>query len=305
MEKLEKEVAELREVCSPQKCCGGSQGVPPCSGRGTVLDRPATNCSGHRTCDTATGVCQHHEEFTSEDCADKRCPGDCSGNGFCDTGECYCHNGLFGLDCSQGVDSPTNVTTNQVTEHTATVSWNKVETPIDRYMVRYTSVDGDTKDIEVRSDNNMITLLDLKPGMEYVIHIWAEKGPQRSKKASTRTVTEINNPTELLSDQVTEDTITVSWNKVQASIDRYRLSYTLANGDTEETEVEKDKNVTPLAGLEPGTEYIIYIWAEKGEQQSKRVSTEAVTGKWTVGFVECKLRDQRSGTVRLSPSWTV
>lgn len=27
MEKLEKEVAELREVCSPQKCCGGSQGM--------------------------------------------------------------------------------------------------------------------------------------------------------------------------------------------------------------------------------------------------------------------------------------
>jgi len=26
MEKLEKEVAELREVCSPQKCCGRSQG---------------------------------------------------------------------------------------------------------------------------------------------------------------------------------------------------------------------------------------------------------------------------------------
>lgn len=27
MEKLEKQVAELREVCSPQKCCGGSQGT--------------------------------------------------------------------------------------------------------------------------------------------------------------------------------------------------------------------------------------------------------------------------------------
>lgn len=26
VEKLEKEVAELREVCSPRKCCGGSQG---------------------------------------------------------------------------------------------------------------------------------------------------------------------------------------------------------------------------------------------------------------------------------------
>ncbi|NXW13415.1 TENN protein, partial [Circaetus pectoralis] len=577
IEKLEKEVAELREVCSPQKCCGGSQGISHCSGHGTFLyetcsckcaegwegsdcshptcpshcsghgrcdsgkcicDEPyfgedcshqlcPENCSGNGICDTAKGVCQCYEEFIGEDCSEKRCPGDCSGNGFCDTGECYCHDGFFGLDCSQvlapqnlqllnstenslavswdpmidvdnylvsyypvgyemlvkqvhvpkeqlsyeivgvcpgtrynvtlhhvkkgiasepkyleagtvlsalsaiwvteemehslevewenpptdvdyyklkfrslvgmdekqvmvpksndpksrhimtglkpgteyevtvipmkddtegkpssvsgrtGVDSPTNVATDRVTEDTATVSWNKVEAPIDRYMVRYTSADGDIKEIEVGSENDIITLLDLKPGMEYVIHIWAEKGPQQSKMASIRAVTgklwltedtvtifwggvwplidrylvrynttdgdakgmEVGKdksitaltglkpskkyatglwaergaqqtselPTELLTDQVTEDAITVSWNKVQASIDRYRVSYTSANGDTEEREVEKDKNVTTLAGLKPGMEYVIYIWAEKGEQQSKRASTEAVT----------------------------
>lgn len=55
--------------------------------------------------------------------------------------------------------------------------------------MRYTSADGDIKEIEVGSKNDIITLLDLKPGMEYVIHIWAEKGPQRSKKASTSAVT--------------------------------------------------------------------------------------------------------------------
>ncbi|XP_035188433.1 tenascin-N isoform X1 [Oxyura jamaicensis] len=505
MEKLEKEVAELRGVCSPQKCCGGSQGISPCSGHGTFLyetcsckcsegwegsdcSRPTChchgrgrcdggkcvcdepyfgedcsqqlcpeNCSGNGICDTARGVCQCYEEFTGEDCSEKRCPGDCSGNGFCDTGECYCHEGFFGPDCSQvlapqnlrllnttedsltvswdqmidvdnylisyypaehemlvkqvhvpkeqlsyeivglhpsttynvtlhhvkkgitselkhleastvpsalsaiwmteemehslevewenpptdvdyyklkfrslvemdekqvvvpkssdpksrhimtglkpgteyevtvipvkdgkegkpssvsgktGIDSPTNVVTDRVSEDTATVSWNNVEAPIDRYMVRYTSADGDIKEIEVGSENSIITLLDLKPGMEYIIHIWAEKGPQRSKKASTRAVTEIDSPTKLLTDQVTEDAITVSWNKVLASIDRYRVSYTSADGHTEEIEVEKDKNVTILAGLEAGMEYVIRVWAEKGEQQSKRASTEAVT----------------------------
>ncbi|XP_035393502.1 tenascin-N [Cygnus atratus] len=505
MEKLEKEVAELREFCSPQKCCGGSQGVSPCSGHGTFLyetcsckcsegwegsdcshptcrchgrgrcdggkcvcDEPyfgedcsqqlcPENCSGNGICDTARGVCQCYEEFTGEDCSEKRCPGDCSGNGFCDTGECYCHEGFFGPDCSQvlapqnlsllnstedsltvswdqtidvdnylisyypvehemlvkqvhvpkerlsyeivglhpsttynvtlrhvkkgttsepkhleastvlsplsaiwmteemehslevewenpptdvdyyklkfrslvemdekqvvvpkssdpksrhimtglkpgteyevtvipvkdgkegkpssvsgktGIDSPTNVVTDRVSEDTATVSWNKVEAPIDRYMVRYTSADGDIKEIEVGSENSIITLLGLKPGMEYIIHIWAEKGPQRSKKASTRAVTEIDSPTKLLTDQVTEDAITVSWKKVLASIDRYRVSYTSADGYTEEREVEKDKNVTILAGLKTGMEYVIRVWAEKGEQQSKRASTEAVT----------------------------
>ncbi|XP_009708442.1 PREDICTED: tenascin-N isoform X2 [Cariama cristata] len=507
MEKLEKELAELREVCSPQKCCGGSQGVLRCSGHGTFLSETCSckcaegwegsdcshptcpshcsgrgrcdggkcicdepyfgedcshqlcpeNCSDHGICDTAQGVCQCYEEFIGEDCSEKRCPGDCSGNGFCDTGECYCHDGFVGLDCSQvlapqnlqllnstenslavswdqmidvdnylisyypvgyetlvkqvhvpkeqlsyeivglrpgttynvtlhhvkkgtasepkyleastvlsalnaiwvteetehslevewensptdvdyyklkfrsllemdekqvmvpksndpksrhimtglkpgteyevtvipvkdntegkpssvsgrtGIDGPTNVATDRVTEDTATVSWNKVEAPIDRYMVRYSSADGDTKEIEVGSDNDIITLLDLKPGMEYVIHIWAEKGPQQSKEASTRAVTEIDSPAHLVTDRVTEDTATISWDRVQALIDRYMVNYTSAAGDTEEMEVGKNETTTTLKGLKPGIEYVIFLWAEKGTWQSKRISTEAVT----------------------------
>lgn len=81
---------------------------------------------------------------------------------------------------------------------------------------------------------------------------------------------------------------------------RYRVSYTSARGHTEEKEVEKDKNVTALAGLKPGTEYIIYIWAEKREQQSKRASSEAVTGKWAIDFVEYKLKPSFALTLRMS-----
>ncbi|XP_035188437.1 tenascin-N isoform X2 [Oxyura jamaicensis] len=505
MEKLEKEVAELRGVCSPQKCCGGSQGISPCSGHGTFLyetcsckcsegwegsdcSRPTChchgrgrcdggkcvcdepyfgedcsqqlcpeNCSGNGICDTARGVCQCYEEFTGEDCSEKRCPGDCSGNGFCDTGECYCHEGFFGPDCSQvlapqnlrllnttedsltvswdqmidvdnylisyypaehemlvkqvhvpkeqlsyeivglhpsttynvtlhhvkkgitselkhleastvpsalsaiwmteemehslevewenpptdvdyyklkfrslvemdekqvvvpkssdpksrhimtglkpgteyevtvipvkdgkegkpssvsgktGIDSPTNVVTDRVSEDTATVSWNNVEAPIDRYMVRYTSADGDIKEIEVGSENSIITLLDLKPGMEYIIHIWAEKGPQRSKKASTRAVTEIDSPKNLVTDQVTEDSATISWDSVQAPTDRYMVRYTSADGDTEEMEVGKAKSTTTLTGLKSGMKYTIHLWAELGSKQSKRATTDALT----------------------------
>lgn len=65
-----------------------------------------------------------------------------------------------------------------MTEDTVTVSWNKVEAPLDRYMGRYTSADGDTKEIQVGSENDMMTLLDLKPDMEYVTDIWPEKGPR-------------------------------------------------------------------------------------------------------------------------------
>ena len=39
--------------------------------------------------------------------------------------------------------------TDQVTETTLSVSWDPVEADIDRYMVRYTSHDGETKEVHV------------------------------------------------------------------------------------------------------------------------------------------------------------
>ncbi|XP_069718736.1 tenascin-N isoform X1 [Phaenicophaeus curvirostris] len=511
IEKLEKEVAELKEVCSPQKCCEGSQGVSHCSGHGTFLyetcscecakgwegsdcsqptcpshcsghgrcdggkcicDEPyfgedcsqqlcPENCSGNGICDTANGVCQCYEEFIGEDCSEKRCPGDCSGNGFCDTGECYCHDGFFGLDCSQvlapqnlqllnstenslavgwdqmidvdnylisyypvghetlvkqvhvskerlsheivglrpstaynvtlyhvkkgiasepeyleastvlsalhaiwvteemehslevewenpptdvdyyklkfrslvemeekqvivpksndpksrhivtglkpgteyevtvipvkdsaegkpssvvgrtGLDSPTNVTTDQATEDTATVSWHKVEAPIDRYMVRYTSADGDIKEIEVGSENDTATLLDLKPGIEYVIHIWAEKGPQQSKKASTRAVTEIDPPKNVRVSDVTRSTSVATWTSPAAQIDGYTLTYQGQDGTYKEVQLGPSEQQFVLEGLEPGVRYTIFVMAYKGDHQSRKTASTFST----VGFL--------------------
>ncbi|CAM4591199.1 unnamed protein product [Lepidochelys olivacea] len=175
------------------------------------------------------------------------------------------------------IDSPTNLVTDRVTEDTATISWNEVQAPIDRYMVSYTSADGNTRERAVGKDQSTITLTGLKPGLEYIIYIWAEKGGQKSKRANTKAVTEIDSPTNLVTNQVTEDTATISWNRVQAPIDRYMVSYTSADGDTREIAVGKDQSTTALTGLKPGREYNIYIWAEKGGQQSKRTNTKAVT----------------------------
>ncbi|XP_019386427.1 PREDICTED: tenascin-N isoform X3 [Crocodylus porosus] len=175
------------------------------------------------------------------------------------------------------IDSPTNLVTDQVTEDTATISWKAVQAPIDRYMVTYTSPDGDSREMAVGNDRSITTLTGLRPGLEYIIYIWAEKGIQQSKRADTKALTEIDSPTNLVTDQVTEDTATISWKQVQAPIDRYMVSYTSPDGDKREMAVGKDKSITTLTGLRPGVEYIIYIWAEKGTQQSKRADTRAVT----------------------------
>ncbi|XP_038421506.1 tenascin-N isoform X8 [Canis lupus familiaris] len=175
------------------------------------------------------------------------------------------------------IDSPTNVVTDRVTEDTAVVSWAPVQATIDKYVVRYTSADGDTRDMAVPKEQSSTVLTGLKPGEAYRVYVWAERGNQESKKANTDTLTEIDSPTNLATDRVTEDTATVSWDPVQAIIDKYMVRYTSADGDTREVPVGKEQRSTVLTGLRPGVEYTVQVWAQKGARESKKADTKAPT----------------------------
>ncbi|KAM6166243.1 tenascin-N [Erethizon dorsatum] len=175
------------------------------------------------------------------------------------------------------IDGPTNVVTNQVTEDTAVVSWNPVKADIDKYMVRYISPDGETKETAVPKDRSSTTLTGLKPGEAYEVYVWAERGSQGSKKADTKALTEIDSPANLVTDRVTENTLTVSWDPVEAEIDRYVVRYTSASGETREIPMAKEQTSTDLIGLSPGVEYKVYVWAQKGDRESKKANTQAPT----------------------------
>lgn len=89
---------------------------------------------------------------------------------------------------------------------------------------------------------------------------------------------DIDAPTNLAATEVTEDTITVTWDRVQAEIEGYMLSYASAVGSSPEIPVGRDSNSYRLIGLKPGVLHNIYIWAFKDHKGSKKSSTEAETG---------------------------
>uniref|UniRef100_A0A2R9BVD9 Tenascin-N n=1 Tax=Pan paniscus TaxID=9597 RepID=A0A2R9BVD9_PANPA len=175
------------------------------------------------------------------------------------------------------IDSPQNLVTDQVTENTATVSWDPVQATIDRYVVRYTSANGETREVPVGKEQSSTVLTGLRPGVEYTVHVWAQKGNQESKKADTKAQTEIDSPKNLVTDWVTENMATVSWDPVQATIDKYMVRYTSADGETREVPVGKEHSSTVLTGLRPGMEYMVHVWAQKGAQESKKADTKAQT----------------------------
>ncbi|XP_016788475.2 tenascin-N [Pan troglodytes] len=175
------------------------------------------------------------------------------------------------------IDSPQNLVTDRVTENTATVSWDPVQATIDRYVVRYTSANGETREVPVGKEQSSTVLTGLRPGVEYTVHVWAQKGNQESKKADTKAQTEIDSPKNLVTDWVTENMATVSWDLVQATIDKYMVHYTSADGETREVPVGKEHSSTVLTGLRPGMEYMVHVWAQKGAQESKKADTKAQT----------------------------
>ncbi|XP_023261233.1 tenascin-N isoform X4 [Seriola lalandi dorsalis] len=175
------------------------------------------------------------------------------------------------------IDAPTNLVTTEVTEDTATVSWDRVQAEIEGYMLSYTSAGGSSSEIPVGRDSTSYKLVGLKPGVLHTVYIWAFKGDKVGRKGSTEAETELDAPTNVLAHDETESSFSVSWDHSQAEIDGYILTYSSSEGSSEEIPVGSDRTSYNVTGLRPGIIYTLYIWAVKGGKASRKISTQAET----------------------------
>ncbi|XP_076601353.1 tenascin-N [Chaetodon auriga] len=175
------------------------------------------------------------------------------------------------------IDAPGNLITTEVTEDTATVSWDRVQAEIDGYMLSYTSAEGSSAEIPVGRDISSYRLVGLRPGVIYTVYIWAFKGDRVSRKSSTEAETELDAPTNILARDETESSFRVSWDRTRADIDGYILTYSSSEGSSEEIPIGSDTSSYVLTGLRPGVVYTVYIWAIKGSKASRKISTQAET----------------------------
>lgn len=87
--------------------------------------------------------------------------------------------------------------------------------------------------------------------------------------------------------ETTEDTALVSWDRVQAEVDGYVLTYTSSSeGPGPEVSLGPDSDTYRLTGLRPGVRYTVHVWSVSGDRVSGKSSTEAETGngmRWIAG----------------------
>lgn len=87
------------------------------------------------------------------------------------------------------IDAPTNLATREVTENSATMTWDGVRAEIDGYMLTYSSAEGTSREIKVAADAASYQLTSLKPGVLYTVFLWAYKGSRSSRKSMTEAET--------------------------------------------------------------------------------------------------------------------
>ncbi|XP_044074977.1 tenascin-N isoform X2 [Siniperca chuatsi] len=175
------------------------------------------------------------------------------------------------------IDAPTNLATTEVTEDTATVSWDQVQAEIEGYMLSYTTAEGSSAEIPVGRDSTSYRLIGLRPGVLHTVYIWAFKGDKVSRKSSTEAETELDAPANLSARDETESSFSVSWDPARSEIDGYILTYSSSEGSSGEIPVGRESTSYMLTSLRPGVLYTVYIWAIKGNKASKKISTQAET----------------------------
>lgn len=89
---------------------------------------------------------------------------------------------------------------------------------------------------------------------------------------------ELDAPSNLSAQDVTDSSFSVSWDTPQAQIDGYTISYSSSDGSSGEIPVGPDSTSYRLTGLKPGVRYTVLVWATRGGDSSQKVSIEAETG---------------------------
>ncbi|KAG8141865.1 hypothetical protein E2320_006530 [Naja naja] len=170
------------------------------------------------------------------------------------------------------VGSPKEISFSEITETSAVVSWKPPLTRVDSFRISYgpnlefysSSIPDRLKSLTVDGNQSRIKLVDLIPGIKYIINVVAIK--------------ELDSPSGLRVVNITDSKALAVWQPALAAVDEYLISY-LAEGETEVTQrVSGNTMEYDLIALRPATEYTLKIQAIKGPQKSKVLSVRFITG---------------------------
>ncbi|XP_019716544.1 tenascin isoform X2 [Hippocampus comes] len=181
------------------------------------------------------------------------------------------------------IDAPSQVSTRDVTDTTALVTWVHPVANVDGITISFGpgSSPADHSVVELPSTETQYHLGGLIPDTQYEVSMTARKGERSSVPVYDSFLTDLDAPGDLQKLELTDESITLEWKNSKAQVDNYRIKYgPLSGGEHRELLFPagpKDTTQAKIIGLRPGTEYGMGVTAVKGERESLPTTTNAVT----------------------------
>ncbi|XP_028635736.1 tenascin isoform X5 [Grammomys surdaster] len=182
------------------------------------------------------------------------------------------------VKASTTMGSPKEIMFSDITENAATVSWRAPTAQVESFRITYVPVTGGAPSmVTVDGTDTETRLVRLSPGVEYHVSVIAMKGFEESEPVSGSLVTALDGPSGLLTANITDSEALAMWQPAIATVDSYVISYTGERVPEVTRTVSGNTVEYELHDLEPATEYILSIFAEKGEQKSSIIATKFTT----------------------------
>ncbi|XP_077874095.1 fibronectin isoform X3 [Ictidomys tridecemlineatus] len=184
---------------------------------------------------------------------------------------------------STAIPAPTNLRFTQITPTSFSAQWTPPNVQLTGYRIRVTPKDkktGPMKEINLAPDSTSVVVSGLMVATKYEVSVYALKDTLTSRPAQgiITTLENVSPPRRARVTDATETTITINWRTKTETITGFQVDAIPANGQTPvQRTIGPDVRSYTITGLQPGTDYKIYLYTLNDNAHSSPVVIDAST----------------------------
>uniref|UniRef100_A0A8C0J982 Fibronectin n=1 Tax=Chelonoidis abingdonii TaxID=106734 RepID=A0A8C0J982_CHEAB len=178
------------------------------------------------------------------------------------------------------IDRPKGLTFTEVDVDSIKIAWESPQGQVTSYRVTYSSPEDGIHELVPAPDGEDDTaeLHGLRPGSEYTVSIVALHNDLESQPLIGTQSTDISPPRRARVTDVTETTVTITWRTKTETITGFQVEAIPADSQNPiQRTISPDVRSYTITGLQPGTDYKIYLYTMNENARSSPVVIDAST----------------------------